>query len=139
MPLLQCMSVRIRMHAGAMVAFWFRRRRRKGRKIALRDIEKKTGGALRPARKFTTESEARRTAGRQLENQGGRQAGGAWFDGSVPRYGKDAGVGVRFAPLRSATMIGASRLDLVRRFATDRQPAGWVFVVGTGFTFDALR
>lgn len=67
------------------------------------------------------------------------ETGGAWFDGSVPRYGKDAGVGVRFAPLRSATMIGASRLDLVRRFATDRQPAGWVFVVGTGFTFDALR
>ena len=67
------------------------------------------------------------------------ETGGAWFNGSSPRYGKDAGVGIRFAPLRSAATIGASRIDLVRRFATDRAAAGWVVVVGTGFTFDALR
>ena len=67
------------------------------------------------------------------------EAGGAWFSGSPARYGKDAGVGVRFAPLRSAANVGVTRIDLVRRFATDRQLPGWVFVVGTGFTFDALR
>ncbi len=67
------------------------------------------------------------------------EVGGAWFNGSTPRYGKDAGVGLRTAPIRSAANIGASRFDLVRRFATDRDPAGWVVVVGTGFTFDALR
>ncbi len=67
------------------------------------------------------------------------ETGGAWFDGSPKRTGSDAGVGVRFAPLRSAALIGATRVDLVRRFANDRQPSGWLVVVGTGFTFDALR
>ena len=67
------------------------------------------------------------------------ETGGAWFNGSRPRYGKDAGVGLRYAPIRSASNIGATRLDLARRFATDRQPAGWVVIVGTGFTFDAFR
>lgn len=67
------------------------------------------------------------------------ESGGAWYDGSPTRDGKDAGIGVRFAPIRSASNVGASRLDLVRRFATDRDPAGWVVVLGTGFTFDFLR
>ena len=67
------------------------------------------------------------------------ETGGAWFDGSPKRFGSDAGVGLRTAPIRSAANVGASRFDLVRRFATDREPAGWVVVVGTGFTFDALR
>ena len=67
------------------------------------------------------------------------ESGGAWYDGSPKRDGSDAGVGVRFAPLRSATLIGATRVDLVRRFANDRVPAGWLVVIGTGFTFDALR
>lgn len=67
------------------------------------------------------------------------ESGGAWYNGSRPRDGKDAGVGLRLSPLRSASNMGSTRMDLVRRFATDREPAGWVFVVGTGFTFDALR
>ena len=65
--------------------------------------------------------------------------GGAWYDGSPRRSGSDAGAGVRFAPIRSAANIGATRVDLVRRFAHDRDPAGWLVVVGTGFSFDALR
>jgi hypothetical protein len=67
------------------------------------------------------------------------ETGGAWYSGSPQRSGSDAGVGIRYAPLRSASNIGAGRFDLVRRFATDRQPAGWVVVIGTGFTFDGLR
>ncbi|MES3035121.1 MAG: hypothetical protein V4813_14080 [Gemmatimonadota bacterium] len=67
------------------------------------------------------------------------ETGGAWYDGSPTRTGSDAGVGVRLAPLRTAALIGATRFDLVRRFANDRVPAGWLVVVGTGFTFDALR
>jgi hypothetical protein len=67
------------------------------------------------------------------------ETGGAWFNGSARRDGKDAGVGLRFAPLRSPANVGATRVDLVRRFASDRVVAGWVVVVGTGFTFDALR
>ncbi|MES2305311.1 MAG: hypothetical protein V4558_07375 [Gemmatimonadota bacterium] len=60
--------------------------------------------------------------------------GGAWYHGSPRRTGWDAGVGLRLGPSR-APDDGASRLDLVRRFASDRQPAGWVFVVGKGFVF----
>jgi hypothetical protein len=67
------------------------------------------------------------------------ETGGAWYSGSQPRDGKDAGIGLRYAPLRSASNIGATRLDLARRFATDRQAAGWVVIIGTGFTFDAFR
>lgn len=67
------------------------------------------------------------------------ETGGAWYAGSRPRDGQDAGVGLRFAPTRAAGSVGATRMDLVRRFATDRQPAGWLVVLGTGFTFDALR
>lgn len=67
------------------------------------------------------------------------ESGGAWYDGSPRRSGSDAGAGVRFAPIRSAANIGATRVDLVRRFANDREPAGWLVVVGTGFSFDALR
>lgn len=60
--------------------------------------------------------------------------GGAWYRGDRRRTGWDAGVGLRLGPSR-APDDGASRLDLVRRFASDRQPAGWVFVVGKGFVF----
>jgi len=65
--------------------------------------------------------------------------GGAWYAGSPRRSGSDAGLGVRFAPIRSAANVGATRVDLVRRFANDREPAGWLVVIGTGFSFDALR
>jgi hypothetical protein len=67
------------------------------------------------------------------------ETGGAWYGGSRARTGTDAGIGIRTAPIRSAGNIGISRIDLVRRFATDVTPAGWVIVVGTGFTFDFLR
>ncbi|HYW50387.1 MAG TPA: hypothetical protein VE861_07270 [Gemmatimonadaceae bacterium] len=67
------------------------------------------------------------------------ETGGAWYSGTRPRDGSDAGVGLRMAPIRSAANVGATRIDLVRRFANDREPAGWLVVVGTGFTFDALR
>lgn len=67
------------------------------------------------------------------------ESGGAWYSGSPVREGRDAGVGLRFAPVRSAANVGATRVDLVRRFANDRERAGWLVVVGTGFTFDALR
>ena len=67
------------------------------------------------------------------------ETGGAWYSGTRPRDGKDAGIGLRGAPIRAAGSVGATRIDLVRRFATDRTPAGWLVVLGTGFTFDALR
>ena len=67
------------------------------------------------------------------------ESGGAWYSGSPSRNGRDAGVGLRLAPVRSASNVGATRIDLVRRFANDRERAGWLVVVGSGFTFDALR
>ena len=60
--------------------------------------------------------------------------GGAWYHDTARRTGWDAGIGLRLGPSR-APDNEASRLDLVRRFASDRQPAGWVFVVGKGFVF----
>jgi hypothetical protein len=65
--------------------------------------------------------------------------GGAWYSGSRTRTGSDAGMGFRVAPIRSAAAFGATRIDLAHRFKTDREKAGWVVVVGTGFTFDAFR
>ncbi|MDZ7631559.1 MAG: hypothetical protein U5K74_09475 [Gemmatimonadaceae bacterium] len=67
------------------------------------------------------------------------ETGGAWYSGTPKRTGSDVGAGLRYAPLRSASNVGAGRFDLAYRFATDRQPAGWVAVIGTGFTFDFLR
>ena len=67
------------------------------------------------------------------------ETGGAWYHGSRARDGKDVGVGLRFAPLRDASNRGATRMDLVWRFATDRERGGWLFVLGSGFPFDGLR
>ena len=67
------------------------------------------------------------------------ETGGAWFSGSTPRDGSDAGIGLRLAPLRAPANVGSTRIDLVRRFATDRERAGWVVVLGVGFPFDGLR
>lgn len=67
------------------------------------------------------------------------ETGGAWYAGTPVRTGRDAGIGLRTAPIRAAGSVGATRMDLVYRFATDRQRAGWEFVLGTGFTFDSLR
>lgn len=60
--------------------------------------------------------------------------GGAWFAGSTPRNGTDAGIGLRIGPTRQAD-LRTNRIDLVRRFANDVEPAGWVLVIGKGFTF----
>jgi hypothetical protein len=67
------------------------------------------------------------------------ETGGAWYHGSRARDGKDVGVGLRLAPLRDAANRGATRMDVVWRFATDRERGGWLFVLGSGFPFDALR
>lgn len=60
--------------------------------------------------------------------------GGAWWQGQGSRGGWDAGVGLRFGPSRAADQE-TSRIDIVRRFGNDREPAGWVLVVGKGFVF----
>jgi len=60
--------------------------------------------------------------------------GGAWWKGESPRSGWDAGIGLRFGPSRAPDQE-SSRIDLVRRFGNDREPGGWVLVVGKGFVF----
>lgn len=60
--------------------------------------------------------------------------GGAWYRGNPRRTGWDAGVGLRLGPSR-ASGVEAIRVDLVRRFATDVERAGWVLVIGKGLTF----
>lgn len=60
--------------------------------------------------------------------------GGAWWKGQPARTGWDAGVGLRFGPSRAPDQE-VTRIDLARRFASDREPAGWVLVVGKGFVF----
>ncbi len=60
--------------------------------------------------------------------------GGAWWHGERRRSGWNAGVGVRLGPSRAPDQE-ATRIDIARRFATDREPGGWVLVVGKGFTF----
>ena len=60
--------------------------------------------------------------------------GGAWWQGEGPRSGWDAGIGLRFGPSRAPDQE-SSRIDIVRRFRNDREPGGWVVVVGKGFVF----
>jgi hypothetical protein len=60
--------------------------------------------------------------------------GGAWYAGSARRTGTDAGAGLRLGPSRT-TGGEVLRFDLARRFATDRQRAGWVLVVGSGVRY----
>jgi hypothetical protein len=60
--------------------------------------------------------------------------GGAWFSGAERRTGTDAGVGLRIGSIRSAGSI-VGRLDLAYRFASDREPAGWVVSLGRGFAW----
>jgi hypothetical protein len=64
--------------------------------------------------------------------------GGAWFSGSPGRLGTDAGIGVRIGPTRQAD-LRTTRIDLVRRFANDVEAAGWVVVIGRGFTFRTFQ
>jgi hypothetical protein len=67
------------------------------------------------------------------------ESGGAWFAGDRPRWGHDAGLGLRFGSTRTPQAVGSTRIDLAYRLADDRQPAGFVVVVGSGFPFDFLR
>lgn len=60
--------------------------------------------------------------------------GGAWFNGSPARRGGEAGVGLRWG-FNRGTDGTMRRIDLVRRFQTDRLAAGWSIVVGDGFVF----
>ena len=62
--------------------------------------------------------------------------GGAWYSGSATRTGTDAGVGLRIGSIRSSSGKGATRIDLVRRFANDVLPAKWLLAIGSGFPFD---
>ncbi len=61
-------------------------------------------------------------------------AGGAWFHGTTPRSGWDAGIGLRLGASR-APDVEANRIDLVYRSRIDEQRAGWVLVVAKGFAF----
>lgn len=67
------------------------------------------------------------------------ESGGAWFTGDRPRWGHDAGLGLRFGSTRTPQAVGSTRVDLAYRFPNDRQRAGLVVVVGSGFPFDFLR
>jgi hypothetical protein len=67
------------------------------------------------------------------------ESGGAWFAGDRPRWGHDAGVGLRLGSTRTSAALGAGRIDLAWRRANDRLPAGAVVVVGSGFPFDFMR
>jgi hypothetical protein len=60
--------------------------------------------------------------------------GGAWYLGSERRTGWNTGVGLRLGPSRS-TQIDLTRIDLVYRGKSDRDPAGWLIVIGRGLVF----
>jgi hypothetical protein len=64
--------------------------------------------------------------------------GGAWYDGSPKRTGKDWGVGLRFGGLRSASGKGATRIDVARRYANDAVASQWVIAIGSGFAFEKI-
>ncbi len=62
--------------------------------------------------------------------------GGAWYTGSSTRTGTDAGVGLRIGSIRSASGKGATRIDLVHRFANDGFSEKWLIAIGGGFPFE---
>jgi len=62
--------------------------------------------------------------------------GGAWYAGSPTRTGTDAGVGLRIGSIRASSGKGATRIDLVHRFANDVLPNKWLIAIGAGFPFD---
>lgn len=91
-------------------------------------------------RQYTVSAEYRYTVARDFLDVTGIGVagfidhGGAWWQGEKRRSGWDAGIGVRLGPSRAPDQE-ATRIDIARRFATDREPSGWVLVVGKGFTF----
>ena len=64
--------------------------------------------------------------------------GGAWYDGSPKRTGKDWGVGLRFGGMRAASGKGATRIDIARRYANDAVTSQWVLAIGSGFPFEKI-
>ena len=64
--------------------------------------------------------------------------GGAWYDGSPSRTGKDWGVGLRFGGMRAASGKGATRIDLARRYANDAVTSQWILAIGSGFPFERI-
>ena len=62
--------------------------------------------------------------------------GGAWYTDTPVRTGADVGVGLRIGSMRASSGGKITRLDIARRFKNDVLPASWVFVIGSGFTFD---
>lgn len=62
--------------------------------------------------------------------------GGAWYHGSKKRTGWNFGAGFRFGPTRS-TNVESNRIDLAYRVGNDREPGGWVLVIGRGFAFSS--
>ena len=91
-------------------------------------------------RYYLTTAEYRYTISPELWNVAGiglavfADHGGAWYGSSTPRHGSDAGIGLRIGPTRDADLRTLG-IDLTRRFANDALGAGWVIVVGKGFTF----
>jgi hypothetical protein len=62
--------------------------------------------------------------------------GGAWYAGEGRRSGTDLGVGLRLSSIRGASGGKVTRIDMARRFKNDAHDAGWVLVIGAGFTLD---
>jgi hypothetical protein len=55
--------------------------------------------------------------------------GGAWYDGSPQRTGKDWGAGIRLGGMRPHPE-GATRIDVARRYANDAVTSQWVLSSG---------
>lgn len=60
--------------------------------------------------------------------------GGAWFDGEAPRYGGDAGLGIRIGATRS-TGANVGRIDLARTFGDGPEAGRWVVSFGRSLEF----
>ena len=62
---------------------------------------------------------------------------GAWYSTSSPRMGTDAGIGLRFSSITGNPGY-VMRADAAYRWATDQNPAGWVFTFGKGFVWQVF-
>ena len=94
-------------------------------------------------RMFFTSAEYRLIAVPELWNlfalgfAGFADYGGAWYSSTgTRRSGTDLGVGLRLGSIRGSSGGKSTRIDVARRFANDAIDAGWVLVVGAGFTLD---
>ena len=62
---------------------------------------------------------------------------GAWYSGSPPRMGTDAGIGLRFSSITGNPGY-VMRADAAYRWSDGVQPAGWVFTFGKGFVWQVF-